>query len=157
MRNRTKKGLAAKGFATLLAASMILIFGCTPQNTPPDTSEPAPPAPVQVDIDLSTLSISPRSQGDYGISADQGFLITGEDAPKWKEKELRAVLQTEPSFSYSLEKQEEGWLLTPSDPLERNQVYQFQAMGSDGKAVQSFAFQTECDLLVNSSYPSQDY
>lgn len=152
MRNYTKKGLAA-----LLAASMMLMFGCTPQNTPPDTSEPAPSAPVQVDIDLSTLSIAPRSQGDYGISADQGFLITGEDAPKWKEKELRAVLQTEPSFSYSLEKQEEGWLLTPSDPLERNQVYRFQALDSSGKAVQSFAFQTECDLLVNSSYPSQGY
>ena len=151
MKNSKKSWLAV-----ILALSMVFMFGCTPTPTPPDDDNPTPPAPSEVDIDLSTLSISPRSSGDSGVAADQGFLITGEDAPKWKEEELRSVLQMEPQFAYSLEKQDDGWVLSPDEALERNSIYRFQAIGGDGKAVQSFAFQTESDLLVNSSYPQQD-
>ncbi len=145
------------GIAAVLGLAIVWISGCN-TTTPSDSSQHSSPAPpAQVNIDLSTLSIAPKSSGDSGVSAEQGFLITGEDFSRWKEQELRTVLQTEPAFAYSLKKQEDGWLLAPEKALERNAVYRFQAMGGDGKAVQSFAFQTESDLLVNSVYPGQDY
>ena len=154
MSNGKKIGMVA-GIAIILALTTVLMFGCKPPALPPDGDQ-EPPVPADIDINLSTLSIAPRSSGESGIAPDKGFLITGEDAAGWKEKELRAVLQIEPAFSYSLEKQEDGWFLSPAEPLERNCLYRFQAIGGDGKAVQSFAFQTESDLLVNSAYPSQD-
>lgn len=154
-----KIGLAAL-ITVILALIAVIMTGCEGPTPPPDgdpgSSEPTL-TPSDVDIDLSTLSITPQSSGDSGISTEKGFLITGEDAAKWKEKELRAVIQAEPAFSYSLSKQEDGWLLSPSEPLERNCIYRFQAIGGGGKAVQSFAFQTESDLLVNSSYPGQNF
>lgn len=153
--SNSKKIRIAVGVAIVLALTAALMFGCKVQTPPPDDDQ-KPSAPIDVNIDLSTLSITPCTSGESGISPDKGFLITGENAARWKEKELRAAIQAEPDFSYSLEKQDDSWFLSPVEPLERNCIYRFQAIGGDGKAVQSFAFQTESDLLVNSAYPSQD-
>ncbi len=102
------------------------------------------------DIIGAALNITPQKEGEWGVEADSTFLITGE---KLTEEALRERLSFDPPLEYSLEQDEDGWILTPNEPLPPNRIYAAQLLSPEGEAVRSFAFQTRTDLAVSSVYP----
>lgn len=102
------------------------------------------------DIVGMALNITPQKEGQWGVEPDSTFLITGE---KLTEEVLRERLSFDPPLEYSLEQNEDGWLLTPNEPLPPNRIYAAQLRSPEGEAIRSFAFQTRTDLAVSSAYP----
>ena len=67
---------------------------------------------------------------------------------------MRSSLQIEPAVEYRLQQKEDNvWKLTPEEELKSGKVYAFQVKDRLGQIQQSFAFQTQAQLEVSSTYP----
>ena len=98
--------------------------------------------------------IAPESQQEGGksIGMDSSFLLTLDS--RLDEEQIRTSLQIEPEVEYWLEQQEDNvWKLTPEEELKSGKVYAFQVKDRLGQIQQSFAFQTQAQLEVSSTYP----
>ena len=98
--------------------------------------------------------ITPETQQESGTSVgvDITFLLTLDG--KLDEEQVRSSLQIEPAVEYQLQQQEDSvWKLTPEEELKSGKVYAFQVKDRLGQVQQSFAFQTQAQLEVSSTYP----
>lgn len=98
--------------------------------------------------------ITPETQQESGksVGVDSAFLLTLDG--KLDEDQVRSSLQIEPAVEYQLQQQEDSvWKLTPEEELKSGKVYAFQVKDWLGQVQQSFAFQTQTQLEVSSTYP----
>lgn len=98
--------------------------------------------------------ITPETQQESGssVGVDSVFLLTLDG--KLDEDQVRSCLQIEPAVEYQLQQQEDSvWKLTPEEELKSGKVYAFQVKDRLGQVQQSFAFQTQAQLEVSSTYP----
>ena len=98
--------------------------------------------------------ITPEIQQESGksVGVDSAFLLTLDG--KLDEDQVRSSLQIEPAVEYQLQQQEDSvWKLTPEEELKSGKVYAFQVKDWLGQVQQSFAFQTQTQLEVSSTYP----
>ena len=98
--------------------------------------------------------ITPETQQESGktVGVDSVFLLTLDG--KLDEDQVRSSLQIEPAVEYQLQQQEDSvWKLTPEEELKSGKVYAFQVKDRLGQVQQSFAFQTQAQLEVSSTYP----
>lgn len=98
--------------------------------------------------------ITPETQQESGksVGVDSTFLLTLDG--KLDEDQVRSCLQIEPAVEYQLQQQEDSvWELTPEEELKSGKVYAFQVKDRLGQVQQSFAFQTQAQLEVSSTYP----
>lgn len=98
--------------------------------------------------------IAPESQQEGGksIGMDSSFLLTLDS--RLDEEQVRSSLQIEPAVEYRLQQKEDNvWKLTPEEELKSGKVYAFQVKDRLGQIQQSFAFQTQAQLEVSSTYP----
>lgn len=86
-----------------------------------------------------------------GIDLNSTFLLTNDFV--MDEQTISEKIKISPSIAYSLQGSGREWKLIPNDPLTDNTVYTFEVKDSQGKTIQSFAFQTKGDLLVSRVYP----
>ena len=129
----------------LLSVVMVLsvVSGCTAKEQPSVTQEGA--------AELASVEIEPLGQMEEAIAVNSAFLIKTQQ--EMEEEQLRDCLVIEPSIDYTLQKQQDGWKLTPNQPLAGGKVYAFQMVDSLGAVGQSFAFQTQSKLEISSTYP----
>lgn len=98
--------------------------------------------------------VTPETQQESGssVGVDSTFLLTLDG--KLDEDQVRSCLQIEPAVEYQLQQQENSvWKLTPKEELKSGKVYAFQVKDRLGQVQQSFAFQTQAQLEVSSTYP----
>lgn len=99
----------------------------------------------------ASIRMTPSAQDNSGVLPDASFAVTsGFDVG---EEELRAMLELDPPFHYTLSGAGKEWTLSPGMPLRENTVYTFRVNSAAGNPVQSFAFQTRTDLLVSDVFP----
>lgn len=106
------------------------------------------------DMIYASVNIQPQEQESAEpLAPESTFAITLDYSVS--QEQLRAMLSIEPDMGeYMIEGSGKKWTLRPMNPLEENTVYTVRVINPDtGAAVQSFAFQTRSDLLVNTVYP----
>ena len=106
------------------------------------------------DMIYASVNIQPQEQeSTEPLAPESTFAITLDYSVS--QEQLRAMLSIEPDIGeYTIEGSGKKWTLRPAVPLEENTVYTVRVINPDtGAAVQSFAFQTRSDLLVNTVYP----
>ncbi len=101
-----------------------------------------------------SIAMAPTAQTEQGIESDSSFTLTSDF--RIKQEQLSDLLQVEPHLDYTVEGSGKSWVITPSEPLKTNMVYTFRILNEKQEIMQSFAFQTKSDLLVNSSYPQDE-
>lgn len=99
----------------------------------------------------ASIRIEPSEREESGITTDASFRLTSGFS--LKEDSLRSILELEPALNYTLSGKGKEWILQPVMPLRENMVYTFRVKNNSGTPVQSFAFQTRSDLLVNDVFP----
>lgn len=99
----------------------------------------------------ASIRIEPSEREESGITTSTSFRLTSGFS--LKEDSLRSILELEPALNYTLSGGGKEWMLQPVMPLRENMVYTFRVKNHSGTPVQSFAFQTRSDLLVNDVYP----
>lgn len=97
--------------------------------------------------------VTPETQQESGrsVGVDSTFLLTLDG--KLDEDQVRSCLQIEPAVEYQLQQEDSVWELTPEEELKSGKVYAFQVKDRLGQVQQSFAFQTQAQLEVSSTYP----
>ena len=135
-KQRLKKGIFF-GIAAVLLVAVIAIFYFRQEERGEEL--------------LASVHITASKTGETGVLTDTDFAISA-DRPL-EEAQLRQILNITPDISYQLSGGGTNWLLSPLVPLERNTVYAFRVTNDQNEVVQSFAFQTESDLMLRSSYP----
>lgn len=99
----------------------------------------------------ASIRIEPSEREESGVTTGSAFLLTSGFS--LKEDALRSILELEPALNYTLSGGGKEWILQPVMPLRENMVYTFRVKNNSGTPVQSFAFQTRSDLLVNDVFP----
>lgn len=102
---------------------------------------------------MEAITVKASDEGPHGISPDSSFKIRSK---YWAGKDqIQKLLDIQPGIG-EYELSGFGWWFTlkPVEPLQRNTVYTIQILGENGEVVRSFAFQSESDLQVSSTYPS---
>lgn len=99
----------------------------------------------------ASIRIEPSEREESGVSVGASFRLTSGFS--LKEDAIRTILEMEPALNYTLSGGGKEWTLQPVMPLRENMVYTFRVKNSSGTPVQSFAFQTRSDLLVNDVFP----
>lgn len=102
----------------------------------------------------ASIAMNPTQQTDLGIAEDSSFTLTSDF--RMKQEQLKSILQVEPHVDYTIDGRGKSWKITPTDPLEKNTVYTFRVLNDEKEVMQSFAFQTESDLLVTNNYPADE-
>ncbi len=102
----------------------------------------------------ASISMTAVSQTEQGVEPDSAFQLTS--GYRVKKEQLTAMLSVEPELKFAVEGSGKNWTLKPSEPLKVNTVYTFRVLNETKNVVQSFAFQTKSDLLVNSVYPADE-
>lgn len=106
------------------------------------------------DAFYASLEIQAQQSGERGIAPETSFDITTNRGVG--EEKLRAMLDLDPVFSYTLSGGGKRWILTPDQLLSANTVYVLGIQDDGGTLRRSFAFQTESNLMVAYSYPGKD-
>lgn len=106
------------------------------------------------DMIYASVNIQPLEQeSGQPLAPESTFAITLDYSVS--QEDLRAMLSIEPDIGdYTIEGSGKKWTLRPATPLEENTVYTVRVVNpGTGGTVQSFAFQTRSDLMVNTVYP----
>ena len=143
--------------AAVMAAVMLLSSACSSQRqVEPDSSADTSPGFFESlfgkkEEEGSVQNVTAQQESDTGIPTDTSFLLTVEGG--LSQEMVRQCLNITPPFDYTLDKEGEGWKLTPDQPMQAGTVYAFGLLDTQGQQVNSCAFQTTSELMVSSTYP----
>lgn len=109
---------------------------------------------MQKPAEAAEIKVMAEQQDKTGIDIGTSFiLMTGQTL---SEKEVKAILQVSPAFSYDLKKGEHKneYIIIPHEKLAANTIYRF-SFDTSGKGQEklSWAFQTKGSFRVISSLP----
>lgn len=103
----------------------------------------------------TSVKMSAQQTTELGIEPESGFKLT--TGYRISADEVREMLEIVPPVEYEITGSGgKDWTLTPSEPLESNEIYVFRVKNPRGSVIQSFAFQTKSDLMVSSTYPTDE-
>ena len=102
----------------------------------------------------ASIAMAPTAQTQQGVEPDSAFQLTSKF--RMKQEQLSNMLRVEPTIPYTIEGSGKSWLIKPSEPLETNRIYTFRILNDAQEIMQSFAFQTKSDLLVDNVYPRDE-
>lgn len=103
-------------------------------------------------IDNLNFEVIAEKSTDLGVETNTNFIITSEK--NYSAKALKKVVALNPKMDFSLNKVDKNtYLLTPSDTLKDNSIYNISISKNGEKIDKSWAFQTKVDFKVSSTMP----
>lgn len=106
-------------------------------------------------IDNLNFEVVAEKSTDSGIETGTNFIITSEK--NYSARTLKKVVALNPSMDFSLDKVDSNtYVLTPSDKLKDDSIYNVYISKDGEKIDKSWAFQTKADFKVVSTLPASN-
>lgn len=106
-------------------------------------------------IDNLNFEVVAEKSTDSGIETGTNFIITSEK--NYSARTLKKVVALNPSTDFSLDKVDsKTYVLTPSDKLKDDSIYNIYISKDGEKIDKSWAFQTKADFKVVSTLPANN-
>ncbi len=106
-------------------------------------------------IDNLNFEVVAEKSTDSGIETGTNFIITSEK--NYSARTLKKVVALNPSTDFSLDKVDsKTYVLTPSDKLKDDSIYNIYVSKDGEKIDKSWAFQTKADFKVVSTLPANN-
>ncbi len=106
-------------------------------------------------IDNLNFEVVAEKSTDFGIETENNFIITSEK--NYSARTLKKVIALNPSIDFSLDKVDSNtYVLTPSDKLKDDSIYNVYISIDGEKIDKSWAFQTKADFKVVSTLPTSN-
>lgn len=106
-------------------------------------------------IDNLNFEVVAEKSTDSGIETGTNFIITSEK--NYSARALKKVIALNPSMDFSLDKVDsKTYVLTPSDKLNDDSIYNVYISKDGEKIDKSWAFQTKTDFKVVSTLPASN-